>query len=224
MAKRIKLRDRKLPAYTHGEEIMNMVTHIVGGSLGILALILCVVKSALFGSAIDVLGSAIFGCTMIALYSISSVYHGLRPSTGKKVMQIIDHCTIYFLICGTYTPVLLSAFVPVYPLLGWSLLAVEWSLAILAAVLTAIDLKKYNVFSMICYIGMGWGIILFLPQALEVIGRSGFLLLLSGGIAYTIGAVLYGIGSKKRWMHSVFHIFVVLGSVLQFLSIVLYIL
>lgn len=224
MAKRIKLRDRLLPNYSRGEEIMNMVTHIVGGGLGVLILAACVIKAALNGSVSGVIGSAIYGGTMIALYSMSSVYHGLRPGTGKKVMQVIDHCTIYFLICGTYTPIMLSAFLPVYPVIGWCLLIAEWALAILAATLTAIDLKKYNIFSMICYILMGWGIIFFLPQAIAVMTRPGFCLLLSGGIAYTIGAVLYGIGSKKRWMHSVFHIFVVLGSVLQFLAIFLYVL
>ncbi len=203
---------------------MNMVTHIVGGSLGILVLVLCVLKAAAQSNTSGIVGASVYGGTMVILYTVSSVYHGLHPSTGKKVMQIIDHCTIYFLICGTYTPILLSAFVPAYPLLGWGLLAAEWALAILAATLTAIDLKKYNVFSMICYIAMGWGIILFLPQAIAVLTKPGFYLLLSGGIAYTIGAVLYGIGSKLRWMHSVFHIFVVLGSALQFLAIILYVL
>ncbi len=224
MAKRIKLRDRLLPNYTRGEEIMNMVTHIVGGGLGILALIICVIKAALNDSTPGIIGAAIYGGTMVTLYAISSIYHGLRPCTGKKVMQIIDHCTIYFLICGTYTPILLSAFLPVYPVIGWGLLIMEWALAILAATLTAIDLKKYNVFSMICYITMGWGIIFFLPQAIAVLTKPGFLLLLAGGITYTLGAVLYGIGSKKAWFHSVFHIFVVLGSLLQFLSIILYVL
>lgn len=222
MAKRIKLKDRQLPPYSRGEEIMNMVTHIVGGGIGILALVLCILKTALNQNALGLAGGIIYGITMICLYSISSIYHGLRPSTGKKVMQVLDHCTIYFLICGTYTPILLSAFVPVYPVLGWGLLAAEWGLAILAATLTAIDLKKYTVFSMICYITMGWGIIFFLPQALAVLAKPGFLLLLAGGIAYTTGAVLYGIGSKKRWFHSVFHIFVVLGSLLQFLAVLLY--
>ncbi len=222
MAKRIKLKDRLLPAYSRGEEIMNMVTHIVGGGIGILALILCVLKAVHNHNAYGIIGSAVYGFTMISLYSISSIYHGLLPSTGKKVMQVLDHCTIYFLICGTYTPLLLSAFVPVYPVLGWGLLAAEWGLACLAATLTAIDLKKYTVFSMICYIAMGWGIVFFLPQALAVMTTHGFLLLLAGGIAYTFGAVLYGVGSKKRWFHSVFHIFVVLGSLLQFLAILLY--
>lgn len=222
MKKRIKLKDRHLPDYTRGEEVMNMVTHIVGGGLGVIALVLCVVKAALKGSTLGVVGAAIYGGCMIALYCMSSVYHGLRPSTGKKVLQIIDHCTIYFLIAGTYTPILLSAFVPVYPVIGWGLLGAQWALCFLAATLTAIDLKKYNVFSMICYIGMGWGIIFFLSQTLQLLGMSGFGWLLAGGIAYTLGAILYGVGSKVPWFHSVFHIFVVLGSLLQFVAIYLY--
>ena len=141
---------------------------------------------------------------------------------AKKVLQVIDHCTIYFLITGTYTPILLSAFVPTYPMIGWGLLAAEWILAAVAATLTAIDLKKYKIFSMICYVGMGWGIAFFLPQTIELMTVPGFFLLLSGGIAYTIGAILYKIGDKKHWIHSVFHIFVVIGSLLQFLSIYLY--
>ena len=200
-----------------------MVTHIVGGGLGVLILAVCLVQGILQKNAYDIVGSAIFGGTMVILYTISSVYHGLKEGMGKKVMQVIDHCTIYFLICGTYTPIMLSAVVPAYPILGWGLLVGEWALAILAATLTAIDLKKYNVFSMICYIAMGWGIIFFLPQAMAVLTKEGFLLLLSGGIAYTVGAVLYGVGSKTRWFHSVFHIFVVLGSVLQAMAIILYV-
>ena len=222
MKKRIKLKDRLLPNYGKGEEIMNMVTHIVGGALGILTLVLGILRSG--GKPLSLTGAIIFGVMMIVLYTVSSVYHGLRPSTGKKVMQVLDHCTIYFLICGTYTPILLAAFVPKYPVIGWSLLGAEWGLAILACVLTAIDLKKFNVFSMICYIAMGWGIIFFIPQAVEVLTKTGFGWLLSGGIAYTVGAVLYGIGSKVRWIHSVFHIFVVLGSLLQFVAIFLYVL
>ena len=222
MRKRIRLKDRLLPNYFRGEETMNMVTHIVGGALGILALILGIMRAE--GKALSLTGAIVFGVMMIILYSVSSVYHGLKPSIGKKVMQVLDHCTIYFLICGTYTPILLGAFVPRYPAIGWGLLGAEWALAILACTLTAIDLKKYTVFSMICYIVMGWGIIFVLPQALEVLTKPGFFWILSGGIAYTVGAVLYGIGSKIHWIHSVFHIFVVLGSLLQFIGIYLYVL
>ena len=220
--KRIKLRDRTLPDYTNGEEIMNMVTHIIGGGLGVIVLVLCLIRSILQGTTLSIAGCAIYGVSIVALYTISSVYHGLRPGMGKKVMQVLDHCTIYFLIAGTYTPILLSAFIPVYPQIGWGLLAAEWLLVALAATLTAIDLQKYTVFSMICYIGMGWGIVLFLPQTIELMTLAGFSLLLFGGIAYTIGAVLFVIGIKKRWMHSVFHIFVVIGSLFHFLAIYLY--
>ena len=219
MSKRIKLRDRALPNYSRGEEIMNMVTHIVGGGLGVIVLILCVSRSIVNGNPYGAVGSVIYGVCMITLYTMSSVYHGMKPCTGKKVMQVMDHCTIYFLIAGTYTVIALSALRPVNPWLGWGILAFQWILTAVAVTLTAIDLRKYNTFSMICYIFMGWCIIFFLPIAIEALTLTGFYWMLSGGIAYTIGAVLYGIGSKRRWMHSVFHIFVVLGSLLQFISI-----
>ena len=219
MKKRIKLRDREMPVYSVGEERMNMVTHIVGGGLGVVALLLCVVKAAYNHNVWGFWTALIYGVFMITLYTMSSVYHGMKPGTGKKVMQVMDHCTIYFLIAGTYTVIALTALRELNPWLGWGILAFQWILTSLAVTLTAIDLHKYNVFSMICYIFMGWCIILFLPMAIEALTLTGFCWMLSGGIAYTIGAVLYGIGSKKRWMHSVFHIFVVLGSFLQFISI-----
>ena len=222
MLKRTKLADRQLPNYSTGEEIMNTVTHIVGGAMGVAALTMCVMLAAQNRNIYGVIGSSIYGFCMIALYSVSSVYHGLRPGMGKKVMQVIDHCTIYFLICGTYTVIALSAIRPIYPKLGWLLLGFEWIMAIIATVLTAIDLKQYRVFSMICYIGMGWAIIPFAKVVMQVLTKPGFYLLLAGGIAYTIGAVLYGIGSKKNWMHSVFHIFVDIGSLLQFLCVAMY--
>ena len=222
MLKRTKLADRQLPNYSTGEEIMNTVTHIVGGAMGVAALTMCVMLAAQNRNIYGVIGSYIYGFCMIALYSVSSVYHGLRPGMGKKVMQVIDHCTIYFLICGTYTVIALSAIRPIYPKLGWLLLGFEWIMAIIATVLTAIDLKQYRVFSMICYIGMGWAIIPFAKVVMQVLTKPGFYLLLAGGIAYTIGAVLYGIGSKKKWMHSVFHIFVDIGSLLQFLCVAMY--
>ena len=224
MAKRTKLSARVLPNYTNGEEIMNMVTHIVGGSVGILVLLLCIGKAIYNGTALDIIGASIYGLSMVSVFTISSIYHGLHSGTAKKVMQVIDHCMIYFLIAGTYSPIMLTAFVPTYPLIGWGLFAAEWILAGIAATLTAIDLHNYRTFSMFCYIVMGWGIIFFLPQTLAVMGTTGFALLLAGGIAYTIGAILFGIGVKVRWMHSVFHIFVVIGSILQFLPIILYVL
>ncbi len=201
---------------------MNMVTHIVGGAMAIVITLLCLCKSV--GSPISTASCAIYGGSMTALYAVSSVYHGLRAGTGKKVMQVIDHCTIYFLIAGTYTPIMLLGFIDRDPVIGWGLLALEWGLSILACVLTAIDLRRYKVFSMFCYILTGWAIIFFIPQAIAAFQPDGFLLLLSGGISYSIGAICFGFGRKVRWMHAIFHIFVVLGSFLQFLSIYLYIL
>ena len=202
---------------------MNMVTHIIGGILGVIFLVMCVWRSMMNADFPALLASLIYGFSLVALYTMSSVYHGLRPSTGKRVMQVLDHCTIYFLIAGTYTPIALMALAPEYPVIGWGLLIFQWALTALAVTLTAIDLKKYTVFSMICYIGMGWAVIFFIPQTLQVLGSDGFGWLLSGGIVYTLGSILYGIGSKKPWFHSVFHIFVVLGSVLQMISILFYV-
>ena len=155
--KRTRLSERLLPNYTRGEEIMNTVTHIVGGVIGLVALVMCVAFAALHHNIYGIVCSAIYGVCMIALYCVSSVYHGLPAGMGKKVMQVIDHCTIYFLIAGTYTVMALSAIRPAYPRLGWGLFAFEWVMAAIATTLTAIDLKVYSVLSMICYIGHGLG-------------------------------------------------------------------
>lgn len=222
--KRIKLADRVLPNYTTAEEWTNTITHIVGGSLSILGLVLAILRACSHHNVMGLVTSIIYGCCLIALYTMSSVYHGLRPGSGKKVMQILDHCTIYFLIAGTYTPIALTALAPSYPWIGWGLFGFEWALCALGAALTAIDLKKFNIFSMICYIGMGWAIIPFISQIFQVMEPAGFWFLLAGGISYTVGAILYGIGSKVHWMHSVFHIMVLLGSILQYFTIYFYVL
>ncbi len=223
MIKRTKLKDRQLPNYTRGEEIMNMVTHIVGGGLAIIMLALCIIFSIIKGDVWTIVSSIIYCVTMILLYTVSSTYHGLREGTGKKVMQIIDHCTIFFLIAGTYTPILLAGIRVYYPVTAWVIFAIQWGITALGATLNAIDLKKYSKFSMAAYIAMGWCIIVALKKTIEVLTVPGFIFLLLGGIMYTIGAVLYGIGKKKKFIHSVFHIFVVLASVSQFLAIFIYI-
>lgn len=221
--KRTRLRDRLLPDYTRGEEIFNTVSHIVGGGFGVIALMACVIVSVLHGNPWAVVGSAIYGGAMVLLYTVSSVYHGLHHPMAKKVMQVIDHCTIYLLIAGTYTPILLCSIRQESPGWAWTLFGIVWGLAVMAATLTAIDLKKYAVLSMVCYIGMGWCIVMAADVAIRAIPLPGLLWLLAGGIAYTVGAVLYGLGKRVRYMHAVFHLFVVLGSVLQFVCIVGYV-
>ena len=220
---RIKLRDRALPDYSRGEECMNMVTHIVGGGIGVLVLLACVLKGALTSDVWAVVTGAVYGGTMVALYAVSSIYHGLTHAMAKKVMQVIDHCTIYFLIGGTYTPILLTCIREHDPLWAWILFGIVWGLAAMATTLTAIDLKKYSKLSMACYIGMGWSILLAAKTAIRAIPLPGLLLILGGGIFYTVGAVIYGVGKKHRYMHSLFHIFVVAGSILQFFGIFIYI-
>lgn len=220
--KRTKLADRALPAYSRGEELTNTITHAAGSFLSIVGLTVLIFSAVMRKNIWGISTGSLYGISLIAVFTVSAVYHGLTTDFSKKVMQVLDHCTIYFLIAGTYTVIVLTALRPVYPVLAWGLFAFQWTLAALAATFTAIDLKKYEVFSMICYIGMGWAIIPFWHQILEVLSLPGFVLLLSGGIAYTIGSILYGIGAHKKWMHSVFHIFVVLGAGLHFLSVVLY--
>ncbi len=221
--KRTKLADRTLPSYTTGEELMNMISHIVGGSLGVIALVLCIIFAALRHNVWGVVGCAIYGASLILLYTTSSIYHGLRPGMGKKVFQVLDHCTIYFLIAGTYTPILFCSIRAVSAVWAWIIFGLVWGLAAMATVFTAIDLKKYSKLSMICYIGMGWCILLAAKTAIEAIPLPGLLWLLAGGISYTVGAVLYGVGKKHRYFHSIFHLFVVAGSIMQFICIFFYV-
>ena len=221
---RTRLRDRLLPDYTHGEELFNMISHIVGGGTGVVVLILCLWRAILRQVGWAVAGSILYGLSCIQLYTISSVYHGLRPGMGKRVLQVIDHCTIYLFIAGTYTPIMLTSLRPVYPGWAWTILGIVWGLAVLAIVLNAIDLKRFKVFSMICYLGMGWCVIIGIRPMVEVVPADGLLMILAGGIVYTIGAVLYGLGKKKRYMHSVFHLCCLIGSILQALSILIYVL
>ena len=221
---RTPLKDRTLPAYTRREDMANMITHIVGGAIGAAVLVLAVVIAALHQNPWGVVSGSIYGFSMVALYTVSSVYHGLRPGMAKKVMQVIDHCTIYLLIAGTYTPILLSAIRPMYPVLAWVIFGVEWGLVAFAVVFTAIDHHKYGKLSMACYIGMGWCIILAVRATVQALGLAGFLWLVAGGVSYTVGAVLYGLGSKKPVYHTVFHLFVDLGSILQAVCILFYVL
>lgn len=223
-SKRTKLKDRQMPVYTKGEERFNMISHIVGGAIGVAALVLCVIVSAVHHNGFGVAGSIVYGLSMIVLYTMSSVYHGLHDGMAKRVMQVLDHCTIYLLIAGTYTPILLSAMRPIDPATSWILFGTVWALAALGIAVTAIDLKKYAVFSMICYLGIGWCIVFKVGLLIQAVGWGGFWLILMGGVCYTVGAVLYGLGRTQRYMHSVFHLFVIAGSVLHLLAILLYVL
>lgn len=220
--KRTKLKDRSLPDYTKGEEIFNMVSHIVGGAFGIAALVTCVVTAAIHRNGWALAGGIVFGGTMILLYTISSVYHGLRPEMAKKVFQVIDHCTIYFLIAGSYTPILITKLREYDAKIAWLLFGFVWAISALAVTLTAIDLRRFRVFSMICYLGIGWSVIFAIKPLLAAYPGEFIFWLIAGGVSYTVGSILYGIGKKVRYMHSIFHLFVILGSILHFIGILIY--
>ncbi len=217
---------QQLPFYLHSEEIFNMVTHIVGGGLSVVGLVLGVIFSLLKkpGDTVSLLSMIIFGITSITLYAISSIYHGLHINKGKRVFQVLDHCTIYILIAGTYVPITLIGLAEHMPY-NVILLGVVVLLAILGVVLNATMMRKMvvKVISMILYIAIGWGIIFFYPWLVDgCLGIGGTWLLIAGGITYTVGSILYGIGSKKRYWHSIFHIFVIGGTIFQYLCVLLY--
>ena len=178
---RTKLKDRILPTYTKGEEIFNMTSHIVGAVLGVVATVLCIVFAAMHKNVYGIVSGAIYGVTMIVLYTMSSIYHGLSPRfTSKKVFQILDHCSIFLLIAGSYTPFALCAIRGADPLAGWLIFGIIWGLAILGIVLNSIDIKKFKKFSMICYLLMGWCILVKGAMLPELLSLNGFILLLVG--------------------------------------------
>ena len=213
------LSSRGLPNYTRGEERFNMITHIVGGGLGLVALIACVIVAGLHQNVWGIISGIIYGSTVILLFTMSSVYHGLGIGMPKRVFRVLDHCTIYLLIAGTYTPIILGQFRTVYPIDAWIIFGVIWGLAIIGITLTAIDRKRFAVFAMICYLGMGWAAVIRTHRIIQVLGTPFFVLLIVGGGLYTMGAIFYGIGKKKKYMHSIFHLFVNAASILHSVAI-----
>lgn len=208
----------ELPKYKLGEELLNSISHGMGALLSIVALVLCIIKSETGLALFSVL---FYGITSFLLYLVSCLYHSLKPNNGKRVFRIIDHCSIYLLIAGTYTPFVLLVLPTT---LGWWMFGIIWGLAILGIVLNATDLYKFRKISMALYLIMGWCIIFSFKTLWNNMNHLGILLTLLGGITYTIGAILYGIGKKKKYMHSVFHIFCVIASIFFFLAIYIYVL
>lgn len=222
--KRTKLCNRVLPNYTKGEEIFNMVTHICGGALGLVALVLLPTFSAIHHNPYGIISGIIMGISMIILYTMSSIYHGLSPKlNAKKIFQIFDHCAIFLLIAGTYTPFCLCTLRQYNTKLGWIIFTIIWLAATFGIIINSIDIKKYKAISMICYLLMGWCIIFKISILPQLLTNIGFTLLLAGGIIYSIGAILYGLGKKRKYIHSIFHITIFLANLLHFLCVLLYV-
>lgn len=212
-----------IPRYALSEELLSAISHGLGVLLSIAALVLCIIYSSIHHNVYAVISSAIYGSMSIILYCMSTLYHSFKVNNAKRFFRIIDHCSIYLLIAGTYTPYALVTLRSAIPSLGWTVFGVIWACAILGITLTSIDMNKFKRFGLFLYIIMGWMIIFTFKVLLNNLNRSGIYLMLGAGIIYTIGAVLYGIGKKVKYIHSLFHFFVLAASILFFFSIFLYV-
>lgn len=211
--------NKPVPEYTKGEEIFNAVSHIVGGALGLAALVTLLIYA--YPNAGYMASVAAFGVSVIVLYTMSALYHFLPRGGGKKVFRIFDHCTIFLLIAGTYTPFCVIA-------LGLSttgivILVIEWALAVLGITGNAIAMnnKVIKGISMAFYCVMGWLILIAFGELFRNLTLAEFILLLAGGLAYTLGIIFYALGKKIKYFHSVWHLFDVAGTALQFASLLL---
>lgn len=214
------MKDLNIPKYTLGEEITNSITHGIGALLSIVALIISIIISAIHYNGVGIVCSIIYGTSMILMYLMSCLYHSMSSNIkAKKVFRVIDHCDIYLYIAGCYTPFCISL---IGGTIGWTLFGLVWSCAIIGVLLNAINLEKNKRLSLILYLVMGWMIIISIKPLINNLPINGLLLLLSGGIVYTLGAIIYKMGSKRKYFHSIFHIFVLIGSILQFFSIIFY--
>ena len=214
----------KLEGFTRSEEIFNAVSHIVGAALAVAALVICVVYASIGGDAYIITSSAIYGASMVILFTTSSIYHFLYNNRAKVIFRVFDHCMIFFLIAGTYTPFCLVVLREAGAW-GWVLFGLIWGLAVLGITFNAINMhnKVIKVLSQVAYIAMGWCAMIAIVPLLEVFPLEGFMWLLGGGLAYTIGAVFYWFGKKAKYIHSVWHLFVLAGAMLHFFCILFYV-
>lgn len=205
--------------YSPKEELANTITHAIGAFLSLIGLILLSFISYKSENMLHFITSLIYGISLICLYSSSALYHGLKNPKQKKLFRTFDHCSIFLLIAGSYTPFTL---ITLKGSIGLILFAIIWIFAILGIILNIIDIKKYDKLSLICYIAMGWAAIFAIKPLFSNLHISGFILLLAGGFCYTFGIIFY---KKKniQYMHAVWHIFVLLGSFFQFLTVLLYV-
>ena len=207
----------KFKRYTIGEEIFSSVTHGIGTLLAVGGTAVLIVLSAIYSDVWSVVGSAIFGASLIILYCMSTLYHSITNEKAKKFFRIMDHNTIFFLIAGTYTPITISI---LRGWIGWVLFGIVWGAAIIGIILNSIDLEKFRKPSVVCYIAMGWVIIFAVKPLMDAMDSTSLWLLIGGGVFYTVGVIFYAI-KKVRYFHSIWHIFTLLGSVCHYFSILL---
>lgn len=208
-----------VPFYSVGEEIFNSITHGIGALCSIVGCVILIIKAALGGGAVAIASAAIYGASLIILYTMSTLYHSLTNQAAKRIFRIFDHCTIFLLIAGTYTPYLLLT---LGNTLGLVIFCILWGMTILGMILNAVNLERFKRFSMICYIVMGWCIVIVIKPVILALGTTGTILLVAGGVLYTVGILFYR-QKHKKYMHSIWHIFVFSASLLHYLSVLFYV-
>ncbi|WP_304426310.1 hemolysin III family protein [uncultured Adlercreutzia sp.] len=208
-------RKPRVREYTVGEEIFNAVTHGIGAGLAVAALVLLIVKATFDGGGILLLAGIVYGVALLLEYLMSTLYHAIAIEGAKRVFKVLDHSGIYLLIAGTYTPYCLITLAPVG---GLWLAAFVWAVALIGIAFEAFWTFRPRWISAVLYVALGWSIVMFLPTLFATLPPVGFWLLLAGGLSYTVGAVFY-IFKKVKYLHSVFHLFVLAGSCLQFFSV-----
>ena len=210
----------KVNNFSFIEEVLHSVTHGIGLLFSIVALSTLVAFASIKGSVIAIVSVAIYGATLIILYGSSTLYHAITHTEVKRLMQKFDHSAIYFLIAGTYTPLLLIAIGGVE---GWTIFAIEWSIAIVGIAIKFLYPNRFEIFSLVAYVVMGWLIIVILETFKNSIDPVGFWLIVAGGVAYTGGIIFY-VKDNITHFHTIWHLFVMLGSVLHFFAVLLYVL
>lgn len=210
---------RSTPEYSVAEEIAHTITHGVGALLSIAGLAVLVAFASLNGDVWHIVSSSIYGATLIILYSASSLYHGVSHPRAKSILQQFDHAAIYLLIAGTYTPFLLVSLRGAW---GWSLFGVIWSIALFGMVVEFVDAKRFKKLSLWLYLGLGWIVVLAINPMLENVAPGGLILLLLGGLSYSLGVIFY-VREQMAYSHAIWHLFVLAGSVFHFFSILFYV-
>jgi hemolysin III len=215
----------ELPNYTRTQENWNCASHAAGVLFTLIAGPFLLVKAIQSGDVFSIVSSAIFVLSLLCLYTFSALYHALNPCNAKKILRVIDHDMVFVLITGTYAPYCLAGLRQSSTAWAWSIYGICLGLGVLGIVLNSCDLKKFAIFSMVDYILMGWLIVISIYPLQKAIGFfPGTFLLIFGGVLYTIGAVLYGVGKKKSpWWHTVFHFLVLAGTISMFFSIYFYV-
>jgi hemolysin III len=201
-------------------ERFNSISHLVGAALALAGATVLVVAASRYGDTRRMVSFSIYGATLFLLYLISTLYHGLPPGRAKRVFRVLDHQAIYLLIAGSYTPFTL---VVLNGIVGWWMFGAIWGMAVLGLVLDALPPRGARVLPMVIYLVMGWLIVLALKPLLAVLPHAGFIWLLTGGLFYTSGIMFYALDHRYPWMHEVWHLFVLAGSISHYVAILFYV-